>query len=115
MTSHASSSEVIQQLQNLKKHLHNEQQQLENELNNAVIFILCFVGTFINYFFMFKNSKYSVGQIVDTHQKLLSVRTPPGSSSGSKPKNNNFDKIYAAAMHNEPVRVKREPSDLIYG
>jgi hypothetical protein len=52
---------------------------------------------------------------VDTHQKLLSVRTPPGSSSGSKPRNNNFDKIYNAAMHNEPVRVKREPSDLIYG
>ena len=42
MQSHASSSEVIQQLQNLKKHLHNEQQQLENELNNAVKKLLIF-------------------------------------------------------------------------
>ena len=61
-----------------------------------------------------QNSKVSVGQLVDTHQKLLSVRTPVGSASGSKPKTN-FDKFYTAAMHNEPVRVKREPSDLIYG
>jgi len=35
--SQVSNSEVLSQLQNLKKHLHNEQMQVENELNNAVI------------------------------------------------------------------------------
>jgi hypothetical protein len=43
----------------LKKHLHNEQMQVENELHN-------------------QNSRTTVGQLTDLHSNILNVRTPPG-------------------------------------
>ena len=43
--------------------------------------------------------------MVDTHQKILNVRTPPG-SAGLR---NNKD-VFMTAVNNEAVRVKRENS-----
>lgn len=44
------------------------------------------------------NNTVTVGQVVDRQQKLLRVRTP--------------DDPFSTAVKNEPVRVKRETSDM---
>ena len=55
---------MLTQLQNLKKHLHNEQIQVENELNKA-------------------NNRTTVGQLSDMHHRILNVKTPPESPFSS--------------------------------
>lgn len=42
-SSRSSNSEVLNQLQNLKKHLYNEQIQIESELQNSVIIFIFFI------------------------------------------------------------------------
>ena len=91
---------MLTQLQNLKKHLHNEQIQVENELNNAVsaghlvIWSNKFQAEFFGDFFL-KNNRTTVGQLSDMHHRILNVRTPPGSP-------------FSSAMNKEPVRLRRD-------
>lgn len=49
---------MLTQLKNLKKHLHKEQIQVENQLNNAVI------TTKINYFTIYSN-KFLINRTIE--------------------------------------------------
>lgn len=98
----ASNNEMITQLKSLKKHLHKEQMQIENQLNNA-------------------NNRTTIGQMSDIRQSILNVKTPPGDHdpfqlalkeplSGRLDANNNdFQRTYRKYLDTPPLQGGLEP------
>ncbi len=76
-----SNNEVLAQLKNLKKHLHKEQIQVENDLNNS-------------------NNRTNIGQLSDIRQRILNVETPTGDKG-----------VFYSALNKEPTLVRRNPTD----
>lgn len=74
-----SNNEVLVQLKNLKKHLHKEQMQVENDLNNS-------------------NNRTNVGQLTDIRHRILNIDTPTGDRAG--------DGFYSA-VNKEPALLRR--------
>jgi hypothetical protein len=66
----------------MKKHLYAEQMQVENQLNNNVIYISFFRNsTYLQLIIMncVKHNLTNVGQLSDLNDELiLNVKTPPG-------------------------------------
>ena len=77
--SNMSNNEVLIQLKNLKKHLHKEQMQVENDLNNS-------------------NNRTNVGQLTDIRHRILNIETPPGDRG---------DGFYSA-INKEPALLRRD-------
>ncbi|CAF0754323.1 unnamed protein product [Brachionus calyciflorus] len=81
--SQVSNSEVLAQLNNLKKHLQNELNDVEKKVNNS-------------------SGRTSVGQLIDMRDNILNVRTPSGD-------NRNGFKTYRKDIETPPLRGGLEP------